>query len=107
MIENGLSTFAENPEPTRRTATPGRRIRRWFFQIVAGVTSIAPGWKKAQIAHCLGTCAGSTLGSLTRTANFASGSRRQAGDRHAGSRGSEVAGKEEELEPGVGIRLTG
>jgi alpha-L-rhamnosidase len=50
MIENGLSTFAENPEPTRSDchAWSAHPILG-FFQIVAGVTSIAPGWKKARI----------------------------------------------------------
>ena len=50
MIENGLSTFAENPEPVRSDchAWSAHPILG-FFQIVAGVTSIAPGWKKARI----------------------------------------------------------
>jgi len=50
MIENGLSTFAENPEPTRSDchAWSAHPILG-FFQIVAGVTSVAPGWKKARI----------------------------------------------------------
>jgi len=50
MIEQGLSTFAENPEPTRSDchAWSAHPILG-FFQIVAGVTSIEPGWKKAQI----------------------------------------------------------
>ncbi|MBI5706757.1 MAG: hypothetical protein HZC36_07170 [Armatimonadetes bacterium] len=50
MIENGLSTFAENPEPTRSDchAWSAHPILG-FFQIVAGVTSTAPGWKKARI----------------------------------------------------------
>lgn len=50
MIENGLTTFAENPEPTRSDchAWSAHPILG-FFQIVAGVTSIAPGWKKARI----------------------------------------------------------
>jgi hypothetical protein len=50
MIESGLSTFAETPEPTRSDC------HAWsahpvlgFFQIVAGVTSAAPGWAKAMI----------------------------------------------------------
>lgn len=50
MIEQGLSTFAENPEPTRSDC------HAWsahpvlgFFQIVAGVTSIAPSWRKVEI----------------------------------------------------------
>src|SRR4029077_1857694 len=45
MIERGLTTFAENPEPTRSDC------HAWsahpivgFFQIVAGITSVAPGW---------------------------------------------------------------
>lgn len=50
QIENGLTTFAENPEPTRSDchAWSAHPILG-FFQIVAGVTSIAPGWKKSQI----------------------------------------------------------
>lgn len=50
MIEQGLTTFAENPEPTRSDC------HAWsahpvlgFFQIVAGVTSVAPGWRRARI----------------------------------------------------------
>lgn len=50
MIEDGLTTFAENPEPTRSDC------HAWsahpvlgFFQIVAGVTSLASGWAKARI----------------------------------------------------------
>lgn len=51
MIENGLTTFAENPEPTRSDchAWSAHPILG-FFQLVAGVTSIAPGWSKARIA---------------------------------------------------------
>lgn len=50
MIENGLTTFAENPEPTRSDchAWSAHPILG-FFQIVAGITSIAPGWRKARI----------------------------------------------------------
>lgn len=51
MIESGLTTFAENPEPTRSDchAWSAHPILG-FFQIVAGVTSLAPGWTKARIA---------------------------------------------------------
>jgi alpha-L-rhamnosidase len=51
MIEQGLTTFAENPEPTRSDchAWSAHPILG-FFQIVAGVTSVAPGWTKARIA---------------------------------------------------------
>ena len=51
QIENGLTTFAENPEPTRSDchAWSAHPILG-FFQIVAGVTSTAPGWKRACIA---------------------------------------------------------
>lgn len=50
QIEAGLTTFAENPEPTRSDchAWSAHPILG-FFQIVAGVTSIAPGWKRARI----------------------------------------------------------
>lgn len=50
MIESGLSTFAETPEPTRSDchAWSAHPILG-FFQIVAGVTSAAPGWAQATI----------------------------------------------------------
>jgi hypothetical protein len=50
QIEDGLTTFAENPEPTRSDchAWSAHPILG-FFQIVAGVTSVAPGWQKAKI----------------------------------------------------------
>jgi len=50
MIEDGLTTFAETPEPTRSDchAWSAHPILG-FFQIVAGVTSVSPGWKKARI----------------------------------------------------------
>lgn len=50
QIESGLTTFAENPEPTRSDchAWSAHPILG-FFQIVAGVTSVAPAWKKARI----------------------------------------------------------
>jgi hypothetical protein len=51
MIEDGLTTFAENPPPTRSDC------HAWsahpvlgFFQIVAGVTSNAPEWRRCRIA---------------------------------------------------------
>jgi len=50
MIENGLTTFAENPEPVRSDchAWSAHPILG-FFQLVAGVTSIAEGWRMARI----------------------------------------------------------
>jgi alpha-L-rhamnosidase len=50
QIENGLTTFAENPEPTRSDchAWSAHPILG-FFQIVAGVTSIERAWAKAEI----------------------------------------------------------
>lgn len=50
MIEDGLTTFAENPEPTRSDchAWSAHPILG-FFQIVAGVTSLSPGWKKVRV----------------------------------------------------------
>lgn len=50
QIENGLTTFAENPEPTRSDchAWSAHPILG-FFQIVAGVTSIDRAWRKAEI----------------------------------------------------------
>ncbi len=51
MIENGLSTFAENPEPVRSDCHAwSAHPALGFFQIVAGVTSTAPAWKAARIA---------------------------------------------------------
>lgn len=51
QIENGLTTFAENPEPTRSDchAWSAHPILG-FFQMVAGATSIGPGWSRARIA---------------------------------------------------------
>jgi alpha-L-rhamnosidase len=50
MIENGLTTFAENPEPTRSDCHAwSSHPLLGFFQIVAGVTSIAPGWRRVKI----------------------------------------------------------
>jgi hypothetical protein len=50
MIEEGLTTFAENPEPTRSDchAWSAHPILG-FFQIVAGVTSTCSGWYTARI----------------------------------------------------------
>lgn len=51
MLSDGLTTFAENPEPTRSDchAWSAHPILG-FFQIVAGVTSASEGWHKARIA---------------------------------------------------------
>jgi hypothetical protein len=50
MIENGLTTFAENPEPTRSDCHAwSAHPLLGFFQIIAGVTSVAPGWTRAKI----------------------------------------------------------
>jgi hypothetical protein len=51
MIEDGLSTFAENPAPVRSDchAWSAHPILG-FFQLVAGVTSTAPAWKSVRIA---------------------------------------------------------
>ena len=50
MIRNGLTTFAEAPEPTRSDchAWSAHPILG-FFQILAGVTSSGPEWAKAKI----------------------------------------------------------
>jgi hypothetical protein len=51
MIENGLSTYAENPEPVRSDCHAwSAHPALGFFQFIAGVTSVAPAWKKAKIA---------------------------------------------------------
>jgi hypothetical protein len=51
MIGQGLTTFAENPEPTRSDchAWSAHPILG-FLQIVAGVTSLEQGWRKCRIA---------------------------------------------------------
>jgi hypothetical protein len=51
MIAQGLTTFAENPEPTRSDchAWSAHPILG-LFQLVAGVTSVAEGWRRARIA---------------------------------------------------------
>jgi alpha-L-rhamnosidase len=51
MIEQNLTTFAENPPPVRSDchAWSAHPILG-FFQIVAGVTSAGHGWRKAHIA---------------------------------------------------------
>lgn len=50
MIESGLTTFAENPEPSRSDchAWSAHPILG-FFQVVAGVTSVAPAWTRARV----------------------------------------------------------
>ncbi len=50
MIENGLTTFAEKPEPTRSDchAWSAHPILG-FFQLVAGVKSVAPSWGRVLI----------------------------------------------------------
>ncbi len=50
MIEDGLTTFAEKEDPVRSDchAWSAHPILG-FLQIVAGVTSAAPGWKRAKI----------------------------------------------------------
>lgn len=50
MIENGLTTFAEKEEPTRSDCHAwSAHPLLGFFQQVAGVSSLAPGWTKARI----------------------------------------------------------
>lgn len=51
MIEEGLTTFAEHADPVRSDchAWSAHPILG-FFQVVAGVTSCAHGWRKARIA---------------------------------------------------------
>lgn len=55
MLDIGLTTFAENPEPTRSDC------HGWsahpilgFHQFIAGITSLAPGWAKVGVAPKLG-----------------------------------------------------
>lgn len=50
QIELGCSTFIENPEPVRSECHAwSAHPALGFFQHVAGVTSVAPGWKVARI----------------------------------------------------------
>lgn len=50
MIEDGLTTFAENPPPTRSDCHAwSAHPALGFFQIVAGVTSESPGWTRCRI----------------------------------------------------------
>jgi len=50
MIESGLTTFAETPEPTRSDCHAwSAHPLLGFFQIVAGVTSSAPCWSRAKV----------------------------------------------------------
>lgn len=51
MIENGLTTFAEKPEPTRSDCHAwSAHPLLGFFQQVAGIRSSAPGWTQTVIA---------------------------------------------------------
>jgi hypothetical protein len=51
MIEDGLTTFAENPGPTRSDCHAwSAHPALGFFQVVAGVTSDGPGWSKVRVA---------------------------------------------------------
>ena len=51
MIENGLTTFAETEEPTRSDCHAwSAHPALGFFQHVAGIGSIAPGWSRVRIA---------------------------------------------------------
>ncbi len=51
MIRQGLTTFAEAPEPTRSDCHAwSAHPLLGFFQIVAGVTSTEKGWTRAKIA---------------------------------------------------------
>lgn len=50
QIEGGLTTFAETPEPTRSDCHAwSAHPLLGFFQFVAGVTSVAAGWRRAMI----------------------------------------------------------
>lgn len=50
MIGQGLTTFAENPEPTRSDCHAwSAHPLLGFFQLIAGVTSVAAGWRRARI----------------------------------------------------------
>ncbi len=50
MIEDGLTTFAENPPPVRSDCHAwSAHPALGFLQIVAGVTSDAPGWRRSVI----------------------------------------------------------
>jgi hypothetical protein len=50
MIEDGLTTFAENPPPVRSDCHAwSAHPALGFLQIVAGVTSESPGWNRCHI----------------------------------------------------------
>jgi hypothetical protein len=51
MIEDGLTTFAENPPPVRSDCHAwSAHPALGFFQLIAGVTSTGPGWGTARVA---------------------------------------------------------
>lgn len=51
MLALGLTTFAENPEPTRSDCHAwSAHPALGFFQQVAGISSLAPNWEKVRVA---------------------------------------------------------
>ena len=55
MLKNGLTTFAENPDPTRSDCHAWSASPNYdFFATICGITPAAPGFKKVNIAPALG-----------------------------------------------------
>jgi alpha-L-rhamnosidase len=51
MLELNLTTFAENPEPTRSDCHAwSAHPALGFFQQIAGITSVAPNWERVRVA---------------------------------------------------------
>ncbi len=51
MLANGLTTFAETEEPTRSDCHAwSAHPALGFFQQIAGISSVAPGWARARVA---------------------------------------------------------
>jgi len=55
MLKNGLTTFAENPDPTRSDCHAWSASPNYdFLATICGITPAAPGFKKVQIKPQLG-----------------------------------------------------
>ena len=55
MLKMGLTTFAENPDPTRSDCHAWSASPNYdFFATICGITPAAPGFKKVTIAPALG-----------------------------------------------------
>ncbi len=55
MLKNGLTTFAENPDPTRSDCHAWSASPNYdFLATICGITPAAPGFRKVQIKPQLG-----------------------------------------------------